>query len=293
MKNSTSANGQQELAEAYERCRIAATTHYENFPVGSFLAPKHLRKYIHAVYAFARGADDIADEGNLTPSARIQRLEEWQNQLDLSYHGTPSNPVFLALQDTIRQCSLPQREFNDLLVAFRMDVSSAEFNTWQDLLYYSRHSANPIGRLVLAIFRVASPKTVALSDKLCTALQLTNFWQDVSVDSERGRSYFPLEDCRRFGYTFHTPLPNSSDVSFGKLLSYQIDRTRRLYRESARLPGLVPWRLSLELRATWNGGMAILNKIEKSGFDVLSNRPVLGAGDKLRIFTSSLMGYHQ
>jgi len=293
VKNGTSAGGERELEEAYERCRIAATTHYENFPVGSILAPRHLRRYVHAVYAFARGADDIADEGHHSSAERLRKLDEWQTQLDLCYQGTPSNPLFLALSDTIRQCTLPQKDFNDLLIAFRMDASFGGFERWEDLLYYSRHSANPVGRLVLAIFGAASPETVRLSDKLCTALQLTNFWQDLSVDSGRGRSYFPLEDCRRFGYTFDTPLPGRSSESFGKLLSYLIDRTERLYRESEHLPGLVPRRLSLELRATWNGGMVILGKVKKAGTDLLSHRPALDAGDKLRIIASALIGHHQ
>ena len=277
------------LEEAYRLCRTLATTHYENFPVGSHLAPRRLRKYIHAIYAFARVADDLADEGNIPPDDRIRSLDQWREQLNLCFAGTPRDPLFVALSDAIQNCSLPKQLFEDLLDAFRMDVTTSGFERYDDVLLYCSKSANPIGRLLLAVFGCSTQETVILSDHLCTGLQLANFWQDLSVDIRKGRMYLPLEDVERFGYTRSNLRHGVVNDEFRGLMEFQVQRTRGLFAASSSLPGMVGARLGLELRLTWNGGMTILQKIERSGYSVLGGRPVITTTDKLRILAASLL----
>jgi len=256
--------------------------------VGSLLAPRELRKYLHAIYAFARVADDLADEGNASPEDRIRNLGCWQEQLNLCFAGTPQEPLFVALSDTVHRCSLPKALFDDLLQAFRMDVTTTAFERYQDLFLYCSKSANPIGRLVLKVFGCSTPETVILSDHLCTGLQLANFWQDISVDLRKGRMYLPLEDVERFGYTRDDLRRGIVNNAFRGLMEFQIQRTRKLFAESSLLTHMVTPRLGLELRLTWNGGMTILRKIEAAGYNVLGARPIITTGDKLRILTASL-----
>ncbi len=273
---------------SYRLCRRLATTHYENFPVGSLLAPRDLRKHIHAIYAFARVADDLADEGQAPPEDRIRDLDRCQDQLNLSFTGAPQEPLFVALSDTVHRCSLPKALFDDLLQAFRMDVTTTSFERYQDLLGYCSKSANPIGRLVLAVFGCSTRETAILSDQLCTGLQLANFWQDLSVDIRKGRIYLPLEDVERFGYTKDDLRGGTVNDAFRELMHFQIERTKGLFSASAPLTRMVTPRLGLELRLTWNGGMTILRKIEEAGYNVLRTRPIITTGDKLRILTASL-----
>ncbi len=274
--------------EAYRLCQKLATQHYENFPVGSLLAPRTLRRHIHAIYAFARVADDFADEGKDSAADRLANIDRWQEQLDLCYAGNPKVPLFLALADSIERFALPKAMFDDLLTAFRMDVTTTSFDRFEDLLFYSSKSANPVGRLVLAVFGCSTQETVVLSDNLCTGLQLANFWQDVAIDIRKGRMYLPLDDVDRFGYTKDNLRQGIVNDAFRKLMEFQVHRTRTLFAAASPITGKVTPRLGLELRLTWNGGMTILRKIEQSGYDVLRGRPTITTGDKLRILATAL-----
>lgn len=266
-----------------------ARNHYENFPVASLLIPGEKRPYIYAIYAFARAADDFADEGSLTPAERLQKLDAWEEKLNFCFEGYADDPVFIALSETATRLQLSKQPFVDLLTAFRMDVTTTRFATFHDLLYYCKHSANPVGRLVLQVFGDATERTVTLSDHICTALQLTNFWQDVAVDWAKGRLYIPLEDCERFGYFESDFATSKFDERFQRLMRFEIDRTRELFVQGKPLCREASRPLRLELKLTWHGGMVILDKIERKNFDVLSRRPALTVGDKLTIVLKSLI----
>ena len=278
-----------DIEKAYEACKRLSRSHYENFPVGSLFTPKEYRPFIHSIYAFARGADDLADEGAGLPEERLRNLEHWQSLLDECFSGRATHPTFIALSETVRCLGLPKKPFDDLLVAFRMDVTTRRFRTFEDLLFYCRHSANPIGQLVLHVFGSATSQTLSCSDQLCTALQLANFWQDVSVDLLKGRIYLPLEDFDRFGYTEAQLLKRADDQHFRRLIEFQLDRTRQMFNLAKPILTSVTPTLRFELALTWNGGMTILKKIEQARYGVLSRRPVITSTDKLRILWHSLL----
>ncbi len=276
------------VREAYEYCEKMARAHYENFPVASLFIPSDKRRFIWSIYAFARTADDFADEGTLPERERLARLDDWGRQLEACYRGSASHPVFVALADTAGTTGISYGLLADLLTAFRMDVTTHRYSTFQDLLGYCRFSANPVGRLVLRIFGDDSERNVLLSDSICTALQLTNFWQDAAIDRQKGRIYMPLEDMRRFGYTESDLAQNVVDARFRELLKFQVDRTYVLFRAGAPLVSEATPRLRFELGLTLNGGMTILRKIERASYDVLHGRPELTVGDIARVFLVSL-----
>jgi squalene synthase HpnC len=276
------------IEEAFRYCEAMTRMHYENFPVASLLIPKAKRPFICSVYAFARCADDFADEGDRTPEERLHLLGEWQNKLDACVKGKAEDPVFIALGETIRTFGLSPQLFSDLLTAFRMDVTTNRYATFEDVLYYCKHSANPVGRLVLHIFGEANEHTLPLSDLLCTALQLTNFWQDVSVDLGRGRLYLPLEDIGRFGYTEAEGMARMDTPAFRRVVAFEVQRTRELFGMASALPNLVGAGLRFELRLTWRGGMTILDKIEDQGFDVMTHRVSLSPLNKLFLLIKAL-----
>lgn len=271
------------IARAYATCARFAREHYENFPVASRLLPADMRPHIAAVYAFARLADDFADEGDRPPAERQALLDAWLSCL----HGAvpssalpPETPeIFAALQATIRDRDLPLGPFEDLLSAFRQDVVTRRYATWPDLLDYCRRSANPVGRLVL---RIAGYRDEALdrsSDAVCSALQLTNFWQDLERDWRKGRLYLPLDECRRAG-------ADVADLEAGRLtapwrtvLEQAASRTAVLFEEGRLVCGRVGGRLGVELRFTWLGGHRILERLQHNGFDVFTARPTLGPAD--------------
>ncbi len=277
------------LRDAFDYCEKLTREHYENFPVASLFIPKAQRSYVCAVYAFARMADDFADEGNRLPEERLALLADWQTQLDACVEGRPEHPVFIALAETIRVRTVPKRLFDDLLTAFRMDVTTSRFATFDDLLGYCTHSANPVGRIVLHLFNNATQRTMMLSDDICTALQLTNFWQDIRGDWQRGRLYLPLEDCKRFDYHEQRLATGQVDEAFQQLMKFQVDRTRQLFDRGRALCGEVTNALRFELKLVWQGGTTILDKIESSEYDVLSHRPVLSRSDKLLMLTRALV----
>lgn len=277
------------VLQAYEFCMRMARDHYENFPVASLFIPRQKRPHVAAIYAFARTADDFADEGNLQPFERLEKLDEWERKLDACYAGTAEHPVFVALAETVRLHNIPRGPLAALLEAFRMDVTKRRYADFGELVHYCARSANPVGQLVLYIFGVASARTISLSDSICTALQLANFWQDVSVDRARGRIYVPLEDFDRFGYTEQEFGRGVADRRFADLMKYQVERTRDLFRAGEPLVREAGPGLELELTLTLRGGNAILDMVERAGSAVISRRPSLSLANKAALLTGAVL----
>jgi hydroxysqualene synthase len=274
------------LGPAYAACAKLARAHYENFPVASVLLPKAMRPGIAAIYAFARRADDFADEPGHTDEERLRLLDDWHRRLQecISVVPTATSPddlVFIALADTIRAHGLPVSLFEDLLSAFRQDVTVKRYRTWEDVLDYCSRSANPIGRLVLRVAGYDVPSLDRASDDVCTALQLTNFWQDFARDWASGRLYVPLEDRDRAG-------ARDGDLDEGLMtpqwqvaLGVVVSRTRDLFATGRPVCDGVAGRLKLELRLTWLGGSRILDRLEEADYDVFGRRPALSVIDAL------------
>jgi squalene synthase HpnC len=281
------------VTDAYAACERIARQHYENFPVASRLLPAPMRPHIAAIYAFARAADDFADEGNLAPEERLALLDDWGNRLKASAGVVPggrsspqppapspqSEAIFLALGETLRVHALPVTLFEDLLRAFRQDVTTKRYDTWADVMAYCRNSANPVGRLVLRVAGRVDPRLDRASDAVCTALQLTNFWQDVERDWQRGRLYVPREACDRFGAREGDLDARVMTPAWRNVLSDMAARTRALFDEGRAVCDGVEGRLRYELRFTWLGGRRILDRLEQAGFDVFTSRPALAAPD--------------
>ena len=266
------------LDEAFAHCESRVRAHYENFPVGLFV-PKARRRYVHALYAFARVADDFADEP-IYEGARARKLDEWEARLHAAYRGEAEGPIFMALGETVRHLAIPKELLLDLLSAFRQDTQKDRYETWEELLDYCRRSANPVGRLVLLVFEEHAQGLAPLSDSICTALQLTNHWQDLALDLKRGRIYVPRELLARFGVPEWDL--NAGRVSEGlkALMAELVRRTRDLYGLGRPLCDRVGRELRFELRLTWLGGSRILDRIESAGYDVFRRRPHLGALEK-------------
>jgi squalene synthase HpnC len=279
-------DGSRELRDAYAACQALAESHYENFPVASRLLPKHLRPHIAAVYAFARTADDFADEPGREPGERLRLLNEWRQRLHDSSDGTPE---FLALHDTIDRFRLPVELFDDLLDAFTQDVTTTRYETWAGVLDYCRRSANPVGRLVLRLSGYQDEALDRASDAVCSALQLTNFWQDLAVDWSRGRLYVPAETWRRYGAVPDTLNGGVMTAEWAAAMRDCANRARQLFDAGRPVCNGVRGRLRYELRATWLGGTRILTRLEQSGFDVFRNRPALGAADAIVIACGTLL----
>jgi squalene synthase HpnC len=265
--------------------------HYENFPVASLLLPAHLRRPISAIYRFARSADDFADEGDFPAAVRLQKLAEFDAQLNRIEHGDPLHePLFIELAAMIARHELPLAPFRDLLSAFSQDCVKSRYADYDELLDYSRRSANPIGRLLLKLFGAYAADTVACSDRICTALQLINFWQDVAVDHAKERIYLPLEDMQRFAVTETQLARGETDARFRALMRFEVARTRALLYEGATLGQRLKGRIGLEIRMVIAGGDSILQKILDVDCDVLAHRPVLRAWDWIAMLVRSLGG---
>jgi squalene synthase HpnC len=275
--------------EGFRYCEIIARSHYENFPVASCFVPKTMRKYVWSIYAFARIADDFADEPGFTLAERIDNLQQWEQYLVECYKGNPTHRVFSALAETAERFQIPIELFQNLLAAFRTDVTVKRYDTYEDVLEYCRNSANPIGRLILLLFNYRSETMMQLSDNICTALQLTNFWQDVSVDIQKDRIYIPLDDLNRFNYSEQELINKNINNNFRDLIAFQLQRTEELFTEGKPLLSMVGKDLSLELKLTWNGGCRILKKIHKQNYDVLTKRPALSTLDKLGLLFRSFL----
>jgi len=266
-----------------------AKTHYENFPVGSFLIPKRYREPIHLVYTFARVADDFADEGTMSVSERIDLLNEWQQHLHNAVNGTSSMELFAKLSMVLRDFQIPIQLFDDLITAFRTDASNPDYQEFDEVLEYCKFSADPIGRILLLIFDCSTNETNRLSDSICTALQLTNFWQDISVDTSRNRIYIPKSDLHTFNLQESDLSSTVNEKAFRELMRVQIDRTRTLFETGKPLCSLVNKHFRFELTMIWNGGMRILEKIELQNFETRNKRPVLTVFDKMIIAARSLV----
>ena len=257
-----------------------AVDHYENFPVASRLVPAHLRPAVVAIYRFARAADDLADEGDAPPDARLAALAGYGTALDAIERGeTPAAPPFPELAAAVRRHRLPIPPLRDLLSAFSQDVITPRYARYGDLLGYCRRSADPVGRLLLALYRCESPANVAASDAVCTGLQLTNFWQDIASDWQRGRVYVPQEDLARFGVTEAQLAGGIADARWRALLAFETARARALLDAGRPLVRALPLRLALELSAVIAGGRRILARIDAVGGDVFRQRPLLGPRD--------------
>ncbi len=266
------------LDDAYAFCGRLARSHYENFTIASWLMPRAMRPHMHAIYAYARYADDFADE-----ERSLARLDEWERELDLAYAGRPEHPVFVALADTIRRFDIPREPFANLLRAFRSDVNFQGFETIDDLMGYARDSANPVGRLVLYLFGYRDEPRQRLSDRVCSGLQLANFWQDVAIDLDKGRIYFPRADLRRFGLGADQLARREATPAFVELMRHEAAYARRLLCEGAPLHSLVDRRLARDILMFAGGGLAILRAIEAANYDVFRRRPHLGRRDYLKL----------
>lgn len=279
------------LMRHYDEARKLANTHYENFPVASLLVEKRLRPHVAALYAFARVADDFADEDvpGRTPKARLRDLHAWEHGLVSALKGRPAPPILTAFAHTMRIFGIPSRLPLDLLTAFRMDVTVKRWPTWERLLDYCRHSANPVGRMVLLIHGLRDERLHRLSDRICTGLQLINFWQDSSVDLARGRIYYPRCEWTPSGVTEADLLARRPSRAADRLVARAVDFTRELYSSGAALPGLVPGRLRFELKATYLGGLGLLEKVRRLGARVLVLRPAWTPLDKMILIVRGLM----
>jgi squalene synthase HpnC len=285
------------LAEAQAYCERLAKSHYENFSVVTWFLPPHLHRNFYSVYAYCRISDDLGDEVG-DPQQSLALLNEWQEQLDATYASlgetsgvqretgngkreTVLHPVFVALRETIRECRIPQQPFDDLLKAFRHDQTVTRYETFDDLLGYCLNSANPVGRLVLYVCHYRDEQRQQLSDYTCTALQLANFWQDVIVDYGKGRIYLPLEDLRRFGVSEADIAQRRATPQFVEMMRFQVQRARDWFERGLPLAGMVDRPLAIDLELFTRGGLAILDAIERAGYDVLKARPALSKARKI------------
>jgi squalene synthase HpnC len=287
------STGPVSLAEAQRYCRRLATTHYENFPVVSWLLPRRLHQPFFNVYAYCRWADDLADEVG-DRSRALELLSWWRSELDRCYSGHCEHPVFVALAETIRQFHIPPQPFEDLISAFEQDQRVVEYETFADLLDYCRRSANPVGRLVLHLCGCPTAKNFEWSDAICTGLQLANFWQDVARDLDIGRVYLPREDRARFGYSEADLHHRTTTPEFLALMEFEVGRTREWLEAWRRIgprpvSGL-PARLHIEIELFARGGLRILDRIESIGYRVWDTRPVLTRFDFARLLSGTLCG---
>ena len=284
------------IKSSFKYCEDLTKKHYENFPVASFLIPKDKRKYIYAVYAFARAADDFADEPGIEGGRekRLALIDEWNAKLNDCYSGKAYDPIFIALGETVKDCKIPKELLENLLNAFRQDIVKSRYKNFNEVLGYCKNSANPVGRLVLTVFDIQGDELFNNSDKICTALQLANFWQDVKVDLLKDRIYIPEDDMVKFGVS-EVDLVNKNDSSaFRNLINFQVERTEKLFEEGKELFELLKnesksKRLILELKLTWLGGKEILNKIKAIDYDVLKTRPKLNLFDKLKLIMKTII----
>jgi len=250
--------------------------HYENFPVASILMPKRLRKPVAAIYHFARAADDIADEGELSNEERLQQLDDFRDELiHIEANETPLMPLFQHLASEIERHALPMQPFHDLLDAFSQDVIKKRYANYDELLDYCRRSANPVGTLLLHLYEESTPVNLAYSDAICTALQLINFWQDVAKDIAIARIYLPQDEMARFGVTEEQIAQAQCNDAWRELMKFQIDRARALMLYGKPLGTILTGRIGLEMRMIIQGGLRILDKIEAADYDVYNKRPVL------------------
>jgi len=270
------------LQDAYAYCERLARSHYENFSVATWFLPKSLRQHFYNVYSYCRISDDLGDETGDT-SASLQLLDEWEQELEACYQGSPRHPVFVALAATVRQFNIPKQTFADLLTAFRQDQRVTRYQTFDDLLRYCRYSANPVGHLVLYLGGYRDDERQRLSDFTCTALQLANFWQDVSPDYEKGRIYLPLEDLRNHGVGESDIAHKNNSAQFIEMMRFEVQRAREWFERGLPLVDQVSRDLAIDIELFSRGGQEILNAIERQNYAVLGNRPAISKARKLAL----------
>ena len=277
------------LAQARSYCARLARTHYENFSVATWFLPRRLRQDFFNVYAYCRISDDLGDEVG-DPDASLRLLDQWEAELDACYAGSPRHPVFVALAETVRKCEIPKQTFVDLLTAFRQDQRVSRYATFEDVVGYCRYSANPVGHLVLYVCGYRDAERQALSDFTCTALQLANFWQDVSVDYAKGRIYVPLEDLRRFRVTEDDIAAQRNSSAFCDMMRFEVARARDWFRRGLPLIEQVDRELAIDIELFSRGGQEILNAIEGQGYNVLGRRPAISKSRKLALVARAAWG---
>jgi phytoene synthase len=265
-----------------------SVTHYENFPVASILMPRRLRKPVAAIYHFARAADDIADEGDLSDAERLRQLDDFRDELNHIVNGEmPLHPLFQHLASEIDTHDLPLQPLHDLLDAFAQDVVKKRYDDYEQLLDYCRRSANPVGNLLLHLYQDATPVNIAYSDAICSALQLINFWQDIAKDWQIGRVYLPQEDLVRFGVSEVQIATGCCDDNWRALMKFEVDRARALMLSGKPLGSILSGRIGLEMRMIIQGGLRILDKIEAAGYNIFDRRPVLKPHDWIIMLAKS------
>ena len=275
-------------AEAcYRYCEALCRSRHHNYPVGSMFARSHLRKHIFALFAFARVADDFADEKQYE-GRRSRELDRWEEHLHAAYRGQAQHPVFVALADTVDKFALPITEFTELLSGFRTDLERRRYATFHELRSYTRQAAEPVGRLLLYIGGYRAPELHAYADDLSSALAVARLIQDIPADWQRGRVYMPAEDLRHFGVTEADIANRRINPAVGALVRYEVARTRALFERSRPLVDVIGADLAVELALTWHGGMRILEKIENVGSRLFADRPELGTADKALVLARSL-----
>lgn len=272
-------------ANAY--CRGLATSHYENFPLVSWLLPAELHQHFYNIYAYCRWADDLGDEVG-DPSKSLRLLDWWRSELEACYEGTLRHPVFIALKPTIDEFSIPKTPFLDLISAFEQDQTVTEYETIEQLLDYCRRSADPVGRLVLHLCRACTPQNFIWSDSICTGLQLANFWQDVARDYQIGRIYLPRADYERFGYRRQDFAEQRTNESFLNLMKFEVDRARTLLLNGLPLVAELPGRLQVDIDLFAHGGLRILERIESIGYQVWQTRPKVTKLDAVSLLGGAL-----
>ena len=273
------------LEEARAYCARLARSHYENFSVASWFLPARLRQHFFNVYAYCRISDDLGDEVG-DSAASLELLDQWHRELDACYNGSPKHPVFVALAETVKQFDIPKHEFT----AFRQDQTVTRFETFDDVLAYCRYSANPVGHLVLYLCEYRDAVRQRLSDFTCTALQLANFWQDVTVDYAKGRIYLPLEDLRRFNVSENDIARNQNTPDFCAMMKFEVERAQDWFRQGLPLISQVDRELAIDLDLFSRGGQEILRAIAEQGYAVLGNRPAISRPRKLGLVARAAVG---
>lgn len=283
----TARHGAVSRDEAFAYCREVTRQNAENFTVASWLLPRPLRPHFHAVYAYCRWSDDLGDEtGDLAPGL----LAWWRGELDRCFAGEVRHPVFVALEETVREFAIPKGPFADLLTAFEQDQTTKRYATFADLRAYCRCSADPVGRIVLHLFRSFDDERAALADEICTGLQLANFWQDVARDRAIGRRYLPDEDLARFGYSDDDWQLGRLTPAFAELLRFEVDRTQAFFDRGRPLVDRVPRPLRVDLSLFLRGGEAVLRAIRRQDYDVWSRRPTVSKLAKLGLLLRAMAG---
>ena len=278
-----------DLELLYKDAILFTKSHYENFPVLSFFVPKKLRKYVAVVYQFARHADDIADEGNISDQAKLEELNSYELSLNKSFSGEYKNNYWKVFADTVAKNNLSTDNFGKLLVAFKQDLEIKKYQSFEELLKYCKNSADPVGRIILELYGIRNAEAVKYSDAICTALQLTNFYQDIKIDFLKGRTYLPADEIEKYAISNNIESGYKYSVEFYNFMKFQIDRTKEMFYLGRNVLKYLPCRLKFQILVTIKGGEGILRKIENQNYDVITKRPVLTKLDFIKIFLSAII----